>query len=1349
MADDTQPEINIAQPLAPANFSLVPGAHDVDHGSLSPVERPSWSETASAAFQEGNTVASYLISDKRKAPSYVEQDFNPWDSIKGTKYEPNWQQFVNVRNRATDAAIKADIDRKDDNERTLAASPWYQSLPMQLLAGTADLPTLLPGGAFVRGSKGGIAVLESGAVVARAAAAGAAVQELGLHTSQPSRTVGESAQAIGASVFLGGLLGAGGARLLSGAEWSAVTKKLEQELAAPFVSTEAMNGSMASAGAETVAKPELEGLTIAGKAAGGLAAATKNLNPALRLLQSPSAEVRDISTKLFENSVYMKQNMEGVASAPAVETLMKEWNGGLANAVKSTNDFFSEYSKGGGALRFEEFRQEIGKAMRRGDVSEIPQVQAAAQEWRSKVFDPLKQAAIDTGQLPADVSVDTAASYFSRMWNKNKLVAQEGQFKQLVQDHYSGVLEQEFSKAADSHSASISRLDQELADLRLAPEERVAESSKVGLSLQKLEETNPDLAGLSDQLSSLRSQSIEAARAGDRTRAADLRQQISELRTQGGDGLTQFQKQRSSLRARQRNIEFGQAGLQERSEQIMSRLADIEEANNRSMERLVSKGQKLEKDLAKLDPQKLQARVSQLRDNFAAEAEKADKAAERARKGVERVKADTARKMAQANTEAQRAATDAQFGAPELAGERKAAASQARERYTEAAQKRDAEISARMEKQASDQAARAERMSEIARRLEAAEGFDRDFIVSEIKGAVSRAARETSSVSLGRGERAARLLERLKTLDPARVEARAKTLAQMKAEAERRFLDRWEQERGALNVDPAKRTADFREAARQIADEVHGALTGRTGEGNRPEFITIKSRGPMKERTFNIPDSLVEDYLEHDVQHVGARYTRVMGADVELARKFGSPDMSYQVQKIRDHYADLRAEAKSEKDLLALGRAEKNDIRDVTAIRDLLRGSYQPHAWEENFATIARNANHLNYIRSMGEPVLASLTDTVRIGMVHGLKNYMTGIGQLMTNLDAVRLSVKEAQLAGNVLERVLAHRLATIAEIVDPYAARGPIEKTLENLSNVASKWNGIRLWTDGMKSMAAVLTQNRVLKGVENFGQIKQSERAYLAFLGIDQGMGERILAQFRQHGQTLDGVRVAGTENWTDEVARRTYRAAVNKDVDSVIIQKSVADVPLFANTALGRSVLQFKSFTLASHQKVLMRGLQEDQSRMVGGMVAMTSMGMFQVWLKGVFGNRSDKNPEFAANPGWWIGEGVDKSGIVGPLMEVSNVFEKMTGVNPVKSPVQAFDQQNTESQKIQNRSIIGALVGPTAGLIDDTTTVAGIPRTLAAGDDVNKGQKAAAERLIPFNSYFGMRQLLRYVINPPD
>lgn len=1017
---------DIAAPInTPKGFVVTPGADDVNFGSDAPT--PPASSVWAAAFRQDNTVGAMLSAQDRDSPTYQEPGFNPWDAIKGSKYEPHWKAFAEVRNGRAADARKRQIDQEIEDRRTIEAAPWYVSLPAQIAAGAIDLPSLLPGGAFVRGVHGGYAVGRTAFNTAMMAGVSSAAQEAALQSIESTRPGAESATNIGASVLLGGLLGAGGAKLLSRAEWNRAVADLDRAMAPR---TDDNVGAVAvpdaplgaSAGAAAVEPGDLAGNTIAGRAAGVMAAATRRLNPLLRGLQSESAATRDIITQLVENPIYLNKNMVGNTGGAATETLMKEWNAGLARAITATDEAWAESRRAGGQLGRDEFRQAVGRAMRRSDQDADTHVDKVAKAWRAEVFDPLKDAAIKAGLLPEDVTVETAASYLSRMWNRNALIAKEGQFKQIVSRWIEGQW--------DTWERSFD-----------------AETAKKAAKLE-------------------------------------------------GEKLSKYLSERETAREQQFSVSPGQAGA-------------------------------------------------------------------------------------------------------------------------------------------------------------------------------------------------------------------------------------------------------------DVASEVFNRLIGRSDGGVRPEFVTVQARGPLKERTFNIPDHLVEEFLEHDVEQIGRRYSRVMSADVELKNKFGSVDLKDQIAKIRADYDRLRSGVSDEKTLTRLAAAEKSDVEDLEALRDLLRGTRSESPIEQNYGRMVRVLNHLNYIRSMGEVALASLVESVRPAMVHGLAPYIGTLGRLASNLDGIKASVKEAQLAGNVSERVLGTRLATLSEIADPYASRGPVEAFLENMTNVASKWNGIRMLTDMQKSIAAVMTQDRILGNVEKFSSVKGKEKSYLAYLGIDESMAGRIAEQFGKHGDTVDGVKVANTEKWTDDVARRAYRAAINKDIDSIITTKGVADVPLFANTATGKAMLQFKTFFLASHQRVLIRGLQEDQARFVSGILAMTAIGMMATYLKGLSGNRDGKTPDMAANPGWWISEGLDKSGVFSVPMELANTFEKATGFNPVKSPIKAFDEGARISQRNQNKNMIGTLVGPTAGFVDDVASVAGIPKRMIGGEEVTQAQKNAAERLLPFNSYAGMRQILRYVVNPQD
>jgi hypothetical protein len=280
----------------------------------------------------------------------------------------------------------------------------------------------------------------------------------------------------------------------------------------------------------------------------------------------------------------------------------------------------------------------------------------------------------------------------------------------------------------------------------------------------------------------------------------------------------------------------------------------------------------------------------------------------------------------------------------------------------------------------------------------------------------------------------------------------------------------------------------------------------------------------------------------------------------------------------------------------------------------------------------------------------------------------------------------------------------------------------------------------------IGAVSVQNQLLDFATNWATTALNNRRYMRFLGINEPMAQRITRQFAEHGETSGGVRIANTERWTDTQARRTYYAAMNKDLDTVVTTKGAGDLPLLANKPLGKMILQFNTFNIASHQRVLINGLQGNQARFVQSVIAMTTLGMLVTWLKAKATNRDV--PDLFENPGWWLSEGLDHSGIFMVPMQLANMMEMAVGINPVKAPFRAFDETAQQSLKLHNRGPF-SLLGPSSQLANDIWTAAHIPIGLAARGEMTEGQKNAAERLLPYNTYAGWRQMLRYIVNPPD
>lgn len=532
--------------------------------------------------------------------------------------------------------------------------------------------------------------------------------------------------------------------------------------------------------------------------------------------------------------------------------------------------------------------------------------------------------------------------------------------------------------------------------------------------------------------------------------------------------------------------------------------------------------------------------------------------------------------------------------------------------------------------------------------------------------------------------------------------------------------------------------ADFDAYVSEIVEDVYLNVIGQGGkDAPLPKDLVITKRGPLAERTLNIPDSDIERYLEHDIEMIGQRYARVMAADIEITRNFGDPTMRNQLSAIHDEYAKLRAKTSDGDELARLHKRAQEDIRDVTAVRDILRGHYLPDRQHTNFARMTRVAMQFNYMRALGGLLASNLGDAIRAPVVNGMGRYLNEIVRpLITNLKALKMSQKEARGSGAVSERALQSRIATLAELTDPYSHGSPFERFMTNMTNVFSRMTLINEFTDFNKSVASVLTQNRILRNARQaasrgFTSLSKAEQAYMGFVGLGKGYAEDLGKVFAQHGEEIDTVLVAHSDEWGDELSdmRRAWFAALNKDVDRTIVTPGIGDVPLAAHDPIGKAFFQFRTFTLAANQRMLINGLQEGGGKFAMSMVPAVTAGMMIYYLKQVEAGR-----ELSDDPMVWLTEGADRSGLFPLAFEINSFAEKTLNLPGIYQLAGAKDG----ASRFQSRDTLGGLfpiveMGQSAGKalgmvgadVNDTLT--------GDGAEVSDAQLRGLRRLTPFAS----------------
>lgn len=1338
---------------------------------------PTLSETAGAAFRSENIVGSAISSEvfsvTPKKFYEVEDDFNPFDELAG--FEQHEDRFLNTFNRTAFEAVKADIKREEKDNRILNAS-GFGGLVLEVGASIFDPTILIPGGTFVKGARLGFNVAKSAKSVGVAAGAGAAVQETALHATQQTRTKTETALAVGGSVILGAALGAAGAKLLTNKEFTEVATKLEQELLGEVPDAQGIAREIVtraqSVGASSVDEIDISDLNLSGKAAEAASKITANLrlNPGVQTALSPSKQVRLIYHQLVDNPIATNLEARGETLGPSVENTLKEIERGyVGKFIRNRDDLYKKARKGGLKISKSEFNQRVGRASRNNDIDREGNdfVTRAAQAARNDVLDPVLKRGQKAGLISKDITTATAASYLHRVWNVRALNLKEDRFRKLTTNYISQEVDRIVNRS-------------QLLD--------------TGDRLASLEEVNLKTKRTNEKLSGIESRLVQGAKQRERlttrlsNRVLDRRAAYGKTlpdyirKAIGSDGdfleqvtqAKQTRKKQSKDRFPILSIIKSKGGIRVGSE-IDKELRAIG-VTPRTRPGLFKKNSGLgdidnfplvEDDILLLnavDDGAGYADRSSLLDGIAAEISgnpwrlPDDELFDEAADYVEDLLAELGLEGNPTTSQVRKALKVAA-----QADEKSDVLDDVVKNIEGDLAKLDARLDSLRDERVLAKSKIDDLSSEVAKlNDDLADVTEVELRSPYVKNVVelARNKRETATTKIKRSQLETRISEiesasgkgrisdeLFAELSAAKVDVGNLTVRLSNLEEKAVKIEKFIPE-NRLGADDFISEADRASYIDEIVDSIFNNLTGRSA-GDIPQSIIPVERGPLKGRTFRIADELVEEFLESDIEFVLRRYARTAGAEIELADRFGSADLKNQFIDIANDYKELRSKTRDPKEIAKLERAEKRDVKNLSAFRDLIRGTYNPSGNSGTWAQITRAALAYNFVVSLGGVTISSLPDAARLLSARGF--YTEFVPALATNLKGIRVSASQARDFGTGVERLMQSRFAGLAELQDPYASGAPFERMIQNATTLFAKYTGLALWNDIMKGGVAVLDQNRLLKNTLA-GGYKNLNKAELQFMGksaISEEVAERIAKQFKKYGEKDGTIYVANPEAWDDQNARRVYAAAINKSSDATIITKGVADVPLALHQNTGRILGQFTSFLFAANQKLLIAGLQENQLRFAQLVLTATALGSMVSYLKKLERGDFEGAERLLANPGQLIGEGLDRSGILSVMFDVSNRLDKISTAfdGPGISITDGISKLSGDKDptggpgRFASRNL-GSLLGPSMGAFEDFGRIASIPIR-----DAKKGDASAVIRRIPGGSLPIAKTILHTQVKP--
>ena len=529
----------------------------------------------------------------------------------------------------------------------------------------------------------------------------------------------------------------------------------------------------------------------------------------------------------------------------------------------------------------------------------------------------------------------------------------------------------------------------------------------------------------------------------------------------------------------------------------------------------------------------------------------------------------------------------------------------------------------------------------------------------------------------------------------------------------------------------------------QTIDTILGHVDGRIPYDN----IVSGPRGPLKERLLRIESKKIQEFLNTDIEEVLRAQVRTMSADIELTKKFGSPDMAEQIRKINDEAnrkiarvdgmldkdgKPVRPEVKA-KERARLEKARKAAVRDIEGMRDRIRGQYALPSNPDGIVLRAgRVARNLNYMRLLGGMTLSAFPDMAGIVFKHGLTStFRDGFLPLVSNLKAVRMAGKEVKAAGTALDMILDSRAMSMAEIGDDFGRGSKFERAVKSAGTRFGVVSLMAPWNAAMKQFGGMIVMTNMLQASEAIakGSATAKQIRKLGAGGINTDLAERIHKQFQKYGEIQNGVYLAKAADWDDKLAREAFRAAVVRDVDRIIVTPG-QDKPLWMSTELGKTIGQFRSFNLSAMQRITLSAMQQRDADTLAGIVVALSLGAMTYMAKQLTADR-----ELSDNPVVWATNAFDWSGLGGWMMDVNNIAEKAS-----RGRVGLSGLTGEQMSRYQSRNVVGAFLGPTPDAISDIFQVSG---SVFAGD-TSKSDLHKIRGLLPFQNLFYIRSLLNQV-----
>jgi len=472
----------------------------------------------------------------------------------------------------------------------------------------------------------------------------------------------------------------------------------------------------------------------------------------------------------------------------------------------------------------------------------------------------------------------------------------------------------------------------------------------------------------------------------------------------------------------------------------------------------------------------------------------------------------------------------------------------------------------------------------------------------------------------------------------------------------------------------------------------------------------------FKKRTVSIHDELLEPFLLDNPLEVYRSFSHKVTLAtsqrrilLEKSKELGveKPFKSwneffewYEHDRTAKMDVNLNAEAKN-----AYMAATKEKVDYMKTTIDVVTGSYKQYAFSSpTTKKVVEGLMAWNFVRKLGSVLISSFADITapvcRFGFGRTLKAAIGEFGE----------GSLSKQQGWNQILHATEEAMGSARIFGDTYKLT-PQRGVIDKVAKFFGKTTGLPYWNDYWKRVVANLHYEDVLNAVMN---PTEKGNLFLKQQRITDAHKDIIRKAYEKFGYKSNDCYVLPLNRIENNSVREALFNTIHTQCEETIVTIGAGDVPHFLRSDVGKALFQFRSFSMAYFNKIIMPQVLQKESRTHTGAYLLSSAVVAPLVTCLAQWNRG-KDVDVTSGEFWK--EAMAKATILGPYQDALELIEGVHG-----------DIERGRTERMFTRA------SPMLGLAAD---VANLFRA-----DMTNQKRRAIVSMIPWNNYLGINRIVR-------